>query len=207
MWQCESVASPATKRKRYRERIDKIYDSNNDEDVLDEDQEPAEFDPHGKYSNLEMEEYADALLREDSNRELCRKCKEADPEALPYGKETGQVESVPQYDEESDEPLLDDNGHQLYLDFPELRCDKGHRWYKGEGPRRDIRGPNPILFESHLYNRRRREIYVEAGTPDPAFTMDRFGQPSTGIYNRSHPDGRKINTKSQRAKHGASYYR
>ncbi len=176
--------------------------------LLEEDEVEAEFDPNGKYTALELEEWGDKLLRADSNRELCRKCKEKDRtgKLVPYGEETGMIESVPQFNADGS-PVLDDEENQLYLDFPELRCEKGHRWYQGEGQRRDIRGPNPILFESHLYNRKRREIYVEAGTPDPAFTMDRKGRPTQGMYNRSHPEGRKINTKSQRAKNGASYYR
>lgn len=180
-----------------------------DEDLLpEEDEGEPEFRPDGDYTSEELVAFADKLLREDSNRELCRKCKEKDKSGdfLPYGEETGMIESVPQYTADG-EPLLDDEGNQLYLDFPELKCEKGHRWFQGEGQRRDIRGPNPILFESHLYNRKRREIYVEAGTPDPAFTMDRKGRPTQGMYNRSHPEGRKINTKSQRAKNGASYYR
>jgi len=177
-------------------------------DILDMEDEAPVFQEGQQYTSEELVAFADALLREDSNRELCRKCKEKDREGtlLPYGEETGQVESVPQYTPEG-EPLLDENGDQLYVDFPELKCAKGHRWFAGEGQRRDIRGPNPILFESHLYNRKRREIYVEAGTPDPAFTMDRKGRPTQGMYNRSHPEGRKINTKAQRAKNGASYYR
>ncbi len=173
-----------------------------EEDIFEEDTRKV-FDPTAKYTNQELEELGDQILRDDSNEELCRKCKERDPDSLPYGFETGEVESVAQFGapdlKGKRQPLLDSEGNQLYLDFPELKCDKGHRWFKGEGPRRDIRGPNPILFESHLYNRRRREIYCEAGTPDPAF--------SSGIYNRSHPEGRKINTKAQRAKNGASYYR
>lgn len=179
-----------------------------DQDILDgEPEEAPEFDPSkDDYTSKELEEFADQLLRADSNRELCRRCKEIDPDALPYGEETGQVESMAQFDENGD-PALDDEGNQLYLEFPELRCEKGHRWYKGEGPRRDIRGRDPILFESHLYNRQRREIYVEAGTPDPAFTTDRFGRPIQGMYNRTHPDGRKVNTKGQRIKNGASFYR
>ena len=178
-----------------------------EEDLLEDGRAPV-FNPDTQYTSEELVEFADKLLRDDSNRELCRKCKakDADGEWLPYGEETGQVESVPQYNDDH-EPLLDDEGNQLYLDFPELRCEKGHRWFHGEGQRRDIRGPNPILFESHLYNRKRREIYVESGQPDPAFTMDRKGRPTHGLYNRSHPSGRKINTKSQRAKNGASYYR
>jgi hypothetical protein len=180
-----------------------------DEDLLLEEEEgQKEFNPNSKYTSEELVAFADKILREDSNRELCRKCKEKNSGAdyLPYGEETGMVESVPQFAADN-EPLLDDEGNQLYLDFPELQCAKRHRWFQGEGQRRDIRGPNPILFESHLYNRKRREIYVEAGTPDPAFTMDRKGRPTQGMYNRAHPEGRKINTKDQRAKNGASYYR
>jgi hypothetical protein len=62
-----------------------------------------------------------------------------------------------------------------------------------------IRGENPILFEEHLKNRHKREIYNKSGTPDPA-----FGQ---GMYNRTHPEGRKVNSDEQRKRNGASYYR
>lgn len=172
----------------------------------DEFEEEREFDPNSSYNSLELEEFADQLLRSDANRELCRRCKDLDPESIPYGDETGEVESMAQSDSDGS-PLLDEEGNQLYLDFPELICKRGHRWYKGEGPRRDIRGKDPILFQSHLYNRQRREIYVESGVPDPAFTMDRFGRPIDGMYNRTHPDGRKVNTKGQRVKNGASFYR
>lgn len=183
-------------------------DDDLDDGSLPENEEPEEFNESGSYTSAELEEWGDKLLRADSNRELCRKCKENDKtgKLLPYGVETGMIESVPQFNGDGT-PILDDEDNQLYLDFPELKCEKGHRWFQGEGQRRDIRGPNPILFESHLYNRKRREIYVESGIPDPAFTMDRFGRPTHGQYNRSHPEGRKINTKSQREKNGASYYR
>jgi hypothetical protein len=213
---------PSTKQRQYDNSVKEnrhAYDrygakggfedleTDEDEDLLEEGGERV-YEEGTRYSSEQLIEFADKLLREDSNRELCRKCKDKDDgvNSLPYGTETGTIESVPQFTAE-EEPLLDDEGNQLYLDFPELKCEKGHRWFQGEGQRRDIRGPNPILFESHLYNRKRREIYVEAGTPDPAFTMDRKGRPTQGMYNRSHPEGRKINTKSQRAKNGASYYR
>jgi hypothetical protein len=129
---------------------------------LDEDEgvEEPSFDENADYSKKELEEWADALLREDANRELCRKCKEANPESLPYGEETGEIEWQIQKDKDG-VPLFDNEGNTLYVAFPELQCKAGHRWYKGEGPRRDIRGKNPILFESHLYNRKRREIQVE----------------------------------------------
>lgn len=164
------------------------------------------FDPKGQYSKKELEEWADELLRDDANRELCKRCKE-DGEVTPYGHETGEVEWQIQRNKDG-EPLFDEQGQTLYVGFPELCCEKGHRWYKGEGPRRDIRGPNPILFENHLYSRKRREIHVTDGIPDPAFTMDRWGKrPTQGIYNRAHPQGRKINTPEQRARNGASWYR
>jgi len=171
-----------------------------------EDETDLVFDPNAKYTAEQLAALADQMLKDDSNRELCRRCREEDgPDTLPYGEETGNVESKAQY--LKGEPVLDEFDEQLYVEFPEFKCEKGHRWFKGEGQRRDIRGPNPILFDSHLYNRKRREIYVEAGIPDPAFTLDRFGKPTQGIYNRSHPAGRKINTKSQRERNGASYYR
>lgn len=178
------------------------------EESDDTDRWENEGGPPDKMTNKEKEEWADTLLREDANRELCRQCRDADPDSLPYGEETGEIEWQIQKDKETGDPLFDEEGNTLYVAFPELICTQGHHWYKGEGPRRDIRGRNPILFESHLYNRKRREIHVKDGIPDPAFTMDRWGKrPTTGIYNRSHPSGRKINTPEQRARNGASYYR
>ena len=171
-----------------------------DEGDLDEavpETGPVKVSHKKRYANYELEEMADALLREDANRELCRVCRDADSTDLPYGHETGHVEWQLQYDNEGD-ALLDEAGEALYVGFPELKCPKGHRWYKGEGPRRNINGKDAILFETHLYNRRRREIQVKEGVPDPAYTMDRWGKrPTTGLYNRTHPQGRKVNTKDQ----------
>lgn len=64
---------------------------------------------------------------------------------------------------------------------------------------RGIGGENPILFEEHIYSRKRREIYNQNGTPDPNI--------ASGIYWRAHPQGRKITTPEQRKKNGASWYR
>lgn len=63
-----------------------------------------------------------------------------------------------------------------------------------------------ILFEEHLYNRRRREILCEQGYPDEALTgtLSRDGQM---IFNRTHPQGRKVNSEKARRENGASYYR
>lgn len=184
------------------------YEDVEETELLEDEEIERVFTPDGKYSSWELEEYADQLLKEDSNRELCRKCREKEgPDSLPYGEETGEIESVAQYDDKTGQPIVDAEGNQLYMDFPEMRCEKGHRWYKGEGARRDIKGKNPILLASHLYGRMRREIYVESGVPDPAFNRNRFDRPEHLMYNRSHPSGRKINTPEQRQANGASYYR
>jgi hypothetical protein len=72
-------------------------------------------------------------------------------------------------------------------------------------------GENPILFEEHLYNRRRREILVTSGTPDDIQGLDDERGIHRGdgqkIFNRTHPQGRKVNSEHQRKKNGASYYR
>lgn len=62
-----------------------------------------------------------------------------------------------------------------------------------------IKGDAPILFEEHLYARKRREIYNQNGTPDPSI--------NEGMFWRTHPQGRKVNNDVQRKKHGASFYR
>lgn len=180
-----------------------------DEGDLDEsvDTSRTSYDPDHNYSNKELEELADAMLREDANRELCRQCRAKDAESLPYGRETGHIEWMLRKDKD-DNAILDDEGNVQYIAFPELQCEQGHRWYLGEGVRRNINGKNPILFEAHLYNRKRREIHVKDGVPDPAFTMDRWGKrPVQGMYYRVHPQGRKQNTEEQRKRNGASFYR
>lgn len=159
--------------------------------------ERQEFDTSGgmqpgvNYTGWQIEKFADALLVEDTRRELCRKCSG-------YGEETGVIEPAPQFND-SGEPQVDEEGNQLVVDFVELQCDKKHRWYKGEGRRRGIDGKDPILFESHLAERKRREIYNIHGVPDPSIV--------SGMYNKSHPQGRKVNTPEQRRVSGASYYR
>lgn len=67
------------------------------------------------------------------------------------------------------------------------------------GKRRGIGGEDPILFAEHLYQRQRREILNENGIPEPGLVK--------GLYDRTHPEGRKVNSPEARAKHGASWYR
>lgn len=149
------------------------------------------FDPTKDYTNWELGQLADELLKGDSRRELCKRCDEP-------GTETGRVESMPQLTEDGD-PVTDSEDNILYVEFPEYECSKNHRWYKGEGRAKGIGGDNPILFENHLQDRKRREIYTTVGIPDPSIVQ--------GLYNRTHPQGRKVNNDKQRKTNGASFYR
>lgn len=61
-------------------------------------------------------------------------------------------------------------------------------------PRQD-----PMWLNAGMYRRRaKREIFVSSGTPDPSYV--------SGLYWRSHPDGRRPRTVAERRKSGASYY-
>lgn len=148
-----------------------------------------EFDPtKSDYRASELEELADAFLREDARAETCRECGSR-------GDKTGFIRQVPQ-------DAVDGQGNTLVLDFPEFVCtgdECGLIWFQGEGIARGIGGENPILFEEHFQSRRRREIYTSIGTPDPSITQ--------GIYNRTHPQGRKVNSEEQRKRNGASFFR
>lgn len=152
---------------------------NKDEEVS------TEIEPNKKYTSSELDAIASAILREDSKSEYCRDCGQV-------GTETGNTASVA-------EGLTDDAGNELVLAFDELKCDNGHIWSPGEGKPRGIDGDNPILFEEHFQSRKRREIYTAQGTPDPSIV--------SGMYNRVHPQGRKVNSEEQRKRNGASFYR
>lgn len=62
-----------------------------------------------------------------------------------------------------------------------------------------------ILFEEHIYNRRRREILCAQGYPDEALTQT-ISKDGQMIYSRTHPQGRKVNTKEARDQ-GASFFK
>lgn len=128
---------------------------------------------------------ADQLLRDDAKGEVCRECGGR-------GESTGEVRTTKQ-------DAVDGQGNQLHLDYPEFKCAAGHIWFAGEGSVRGIGGENPILFEEHIQSRRRREIFNSLGTPDPSIV--------SGMYNRVHPQGRKVNSEEQRKRNGASFYR
>lgn len=153
-------------------------------------EEAPEFVEGRQYTGRQLELIADEILREDTRTELCRECLEDG--ISEKGHETGIVEPKTQN-------AKDGSGTTLVLDFPELECVNGHTWFKGEGKSRGIDGENPILFEEHFASRKRREIYNSVGVPDPSIQR--------GLYNRVHPQGRKVNTDEQRRKNGASFYR
>ena len=67
------------------------------------------------------------------------------------------------------------------------------------GKARGIKGEHPILFAEHLYQRQKREILNENGVPEPELV--------SGMYHRTHPQGRKVNSEIQRKRNGASYFR
>lgn len=59
---------------------------------------------------------------------------------------------------------------------------------------------HPMILNEDMYDRRkRREIYCKEGVPDPEIV--------SGLYWRTHPQGRKVNSEEQRRTNGASYYR
>lgn len=144
-----------------------------------------EIDPKKTYTATELAAITDAILRENAKTEMCPECGQA-------GEATGFTKSV-------EEGIQDESGNKLALAFEEFLCDKGHSWFAGEGKERGIGGDNPILFEEHFQSRKRREIYTAQGTPDPSIV--------SGMYNRVHPQGRKVNSKEQRQRNGASFYR
>lgn len=151
-----------------------------------EEPEPVEY-VEGKldYTKGELGQLADDFLREDARTEICVKCGER-------GEKNGHTKPVEQ-------DAKDKADQKLVLEFEQYECPAGHTWYEGEGKVRGIGGDNPILFEEHFQSRRRREIYTSLGTPDPSIVQ--------GIYNRTHPQGRKVNSLEQRRKNGASYFR
>lgn len=61
-----------------------------------------------------------------------------------------------------------------------------------------------ILMEEHLYNRRRREILTNQGFPDESLT-EAISKDGQMLYQRQHPQGRRVNTDEARAR-GSSYY-
>lgn len=63
-----------------------------------------------------------------------------------------------------------------------------------------------FLFQEHIEPRWRKEVRVETGTPDQSITNSLSPDGQT-MYNRQHPQGRKVNSDTQRKSNGASYYR
>lgn len=149
-----------------------------------QEEEPIEYVDGDEYTNAQLEQLANQLLREHAKSEVCRDCGSQGAEQAVEAKR---------------QAVCNTSGQPLVLGFKRYVCTKGHVWYQGEGQERGIGGQDPILFEEHFQSRRKREIYTSIGTPDPEIVQ--------GLYNRTHPQGRKVNSPEQRQKHGASYYR
>lgn len=100
---------------------------------------------------------------------------------------------------EYDPEKVDYTAHELEQLADQLLRDDSNEVDPETGKRRGIGGENPILFPEHIYQRQRREILNENGIPEPGLVR--------GIYDRTHPEGRKVNSESARRRHGASWYR
>lgn len=59
-------------------------------------------------------------------------------------------------------------------------------------------GGDGVLDPHRMAHRLRREIYVTNGTPDPSV--------ESGMYWRTHPQGRKFNSLERRRAKGAGFY-
>lgn len=154
--------------------------------------EVPEYIEGNAYSNKDLELMAELLLREDARREQCRSCNQ-------FGTETGEFRVKDMVDKEGN-PVVDEEGAQLKIKYPEYICPDQHKWFKGEGKAKGTKGENPILFEEHIIQRKRREIASSTGDIDPSIVR--------GIYWRAYPlGGRQINSKEDRAKRGLGYYR
>lgn len=80
-----------------------------------------------------------------------------------------------------------------------LRADRNDR---PEGPR--------ILFQEHIEPDWRREVSPGWDTADgrvDSIITNSTSPDGQRMYNRQHPQGRKVNSEAQRTLHGASYYR
>lgn len=123
----------------------------------------------------ELEQAADALLAEHARSELCRECDEP-------GERVGTMPL--RLRTRSGKPAQRD-GKPIVAEAAMYECPNHHVWFAGEGRPRGIGGDNAILFEQHIIERKKREIFTERGTPDPEIV--------SGLYHRAHPQGRRLN--------------
>ena len=76
---------------------------------------------------------------------------------------------------------------------------------KAESPQRYQKHVVGVKFESQLKKITSREKHSKSGVVDDTITS--AGSPDgQRIYNRSHPEGRRVNTEEQRKEHGSSYF-
>jgi hypothetical protein len=78
--------------------------------------------------------------------------------------------------------------------------------YASEGEQ-FVRETGILLSQGQWRHRYRHELLCEQGGPDPAYTVDRFGHPTYGMFWRSHPDGLSTCDPEERALLGKGFYR
>jgi hypothetical protein len=64
----------------------------------------------------------------------------------------------------------------------------------------------PVLMQEHAESKWRKELNVGTGTPDAAISSA-ASPDGQRMFNRQHPQGRKVNSSQARKIHGAGYYR
>jgi len=125
-----------------------------------------------------------------------------DPDAEPHKRKNGK-KIVVDLGEDRESLVIEEDEHytpsELDLMADEILRAHARSIDPETGKPVGIGASPPILFEEHVYSRKRREIYNQNGVPDPNIV--------SGIYWRTHPQGRKVTTPEQRKKNGASWYR
>ncbi len=82
-----------------------------------------------------------------------------------------------------------------------LRADIG----RAESPQRYQKHVLGVKFDGQLKKIETREKSASEGVVDQAIT-DAGSPDGQRMYNRAHPEGRRVNTEEQRKEHGSSYF-
>ena len=76
---------------------------------------------------------------------------------------------------------------------------------KQESPQRYQKHTLGVKFDGQLKKIESREKHSKSGVVDDSITAA-ASPDGQRLYNRSHQDGRRVNTEEQRKEHGSSYY-
>jgi|ERR1039458_392644 hypothetical protein len=69
-----------------------------------------------------------------------------------------------------------------------------------------VREGGLLLSQGQWRHRYRHELLCAQGGPDPAYTSDRFGRHTHGMFWRSHPGGLTVHTEEHRRNQGVGFY-